>query len=222
MGLEADLTLQFSDEGRGASCQGKLTYDRLREKVMLDCANLKNELLFRYKTLDLNFELYLPGQKKVIRGNIFDLQFDPDVSVYLLPQDLYRALKPMLIEPRQARLTGWDHDAHRGQVLNSDLSPMGNRFKLNVLKNGRDNHPYLARTLLVTKQGDVPEETFYQQNGTPQVLIRRTDFIESKMADLKKKVFYPRVTEIQSLTTPRKTILIIRSARFWLHPKEWP
>ena len=206
MGLQADLTLQFSGENYSASCQGKLTYNRLREKVTLDCTNLKNDLLFSYKTMDDHFELSLPGQHKVIRGNIFDLQFDPDVSVHLMPQDLYRALKPTLIDLREARLKSWD----------------GETFRLSVLKRTENHASYLGRTLVVTKQGDVPEETFYTPDGTPNILIKRRDFMEIKMADIKNKIFYPRTTEIQSLTTPHKTTLIIRSAKFYLNPPEWP
>ncbi len=205
MGLSADLTLQFSSGGQSASCQGYLTYDRLKEKVTLDCYDLKKELLFSYKTLDQDFEIYLPAQNKVVRGNIFELQYDPDTRLHLRPLDLYRALKPMLVEDRQARVTDWKE----------------NTLKLNVLKES-DRETYVARSLLVAKNGDVPEEIFYTPGGKPSIKITRKDFTEIKMKDLKRKVPYPRITEILSLEENRKTVLIIRDAQFYLHPPEWP
>lgn len=205
MGLKADLTLQFVRDGQSASCQGQLVYDRLREKVSLDCYNLKNELLFNYQTHDEMFELYLPAQNRIVRGNIFELQYDPDLSIHLRPLDLYRALKPMLVEAEQARISEWQEDS----------------LKINITKETEGNE-YLARSLLVTKKGDVPEEVFYTPAGSPSVKITREDFMEVKMKDLKRKIPYPRITQILSLEESRKTTLIIRHAEFYLHPPAFP
>ncbi len=206
MGLSADITLQFVDHGQSASCHGTLTYDRLQEKVTLDCYNLKNKLLFSYQTLDQDFEIYLPAQNKVIKGDIFELQYDPDTHLQLRPLDLYRALKPMLIEEGQAHITDWKEDS----------------LKLNIFKKKDSGSSYLSRSLLVTKQGDITEEIFYTPAEQPSIKITRKDFADNKMKDLKRKVPYPRVTEILSLEEDRKTTLIIRDAQFYLHPQEWP
>jgi len=207
MGLSADMTLQFVDQGQSASCQGHLTYDRLQEKVTLECYNLKKELLFSYQTLDQTFEIYLPAQKRVVKGDIFELQYDPETHLQLRPLDLYRALKPMLIEEGQAHVTDWKEDS----------------LKLNVVKKKESgNSSYVSRSLLVTKQGDISEEVFFTPTEKPSIKITRKDFIEIKMKDLKRKVPYPRVTEILSLEEDRKTTLIIRDAQFYLHPQEWP
>jgi len=207
MGLTANLTLQFNEKGHSASCQGRLTYDRIKEKVTLDCYNLKKELLFSYQTLDQNFEVYLSSQNKVIRGDIFELQYDPDTHIQLRPLDLYRALKPILIEGTQTRVTDWSEDS----------------LRLNVIKN-KDPGPgnYISRSLLVTKKGDVIEETFYTPKEEPSIKITRRDFSEHKMKDLNRKVPYPKITEILSLEEDRKTTLIIREIKLYLHPQEWP
>lgn len=207
MGLNAEITLQFADQGKSASCQGHLTYDRLQEKVTLECYNLKKQLLFSYQTLDQDFEVYLPAQNKVIKGDIFELQYDPDTHLQLRPLDLYRALKPMLIEEGQARVTDWKDDSLRLNVFKKKESGDGT---------------YIARSLSITKYGDITEETFFTPAEKPSIKITRKDFTEIKMKDLKKKIPYPKVTEILSLEEDRKTTLIIREAQFYLHPLEWP
>jgi len=207
MGLNAEITLQFVDHGQSASCQGDLTYDRLQEKVTLECYNLRRELLFSYQTLDQDFEIYLPAQNKVIKGDIFELQYDPDTRLQLRPLDLYRALKPMLIEEGQARVTDWKEET----------------LKLNIFKKkDSGTGTYIARSLSVTKQGDITEEIFYTPTEKPSIKITRKDFMEIKMKDLKRKIPYPKVTEILSLEEDRKTTLILRDAQFYLHPQEWP
>lgn len=207
MGLSAEITLQFVDHGQSASCQGHLTYDRLQEKVTLECYNLKKELLFGYQTLDQDFEIYLPAQNKVVQGDIFKLQYDPDTHLQLRPLDLYRALKPMLIEEGQAHVTDWKE----------------NTLRLNIFKKKESGGgSYIARSLSVTKQGDITEEVFYTPAEKPSIRITRKDFLEIKMKDLKRKIPYPKITEILSLEEDRKTTLIIRDAQFYLHPLEWP
>ena len=203
-GFKAQVTLEFSNEFTRASCQGELTYSRIEEKAMLDCYNLKGKLLFSYTAKDEEFELYLPGTRKAIRGTIFAAKYSPEVSMHLEPLDLYRALKIIPVIPESAWLDGG-----------------GSKLRLSVQNTINRS---LARILEITPEGDVPHETFYRPDESPDIEIYRRDFKTYKVEGFRGKAHYPETIEIQSLQAPRKTRLTFRRMTFLkgLGPEDWP
>ena len=176
--LKAGLNLEFlTPRGRKIACRGELVYQRLDEKILLKGFNEKNELLFVFKTLDRNFELYLPLIAEDTRGSIFDLEDSPEIQSHLRALDLYRALKPGAIP--MERMTS--------------LPKRDGNVSIRI-KKGKSG-TLLSRELLVSPKGDVLEEVFYSPEGMPAVEITRSDFSEIRNKTLPKTVF-PRRIEI--------------------------
>ena len=176
--LKAGLNLEFfTPQGKKIICRGELAYQRLDEKILLKGFNEKNELLFAFKTLDRNFELYLPLISEDIHGSIFDLEDSPEIQSHLRGLDLYRALKPGAI-PVERMKTAWKKE---GAVL----------IKIKKGKTG----DLLSRELVVSPKGDVLQEVFYSAAGTPSTEILRGGFKEIKSKMISKS-FFPRRIEI--------------------------
>ncbi|MDD5226273.1 MAG: hypothetical protein PHV97_03690, partial [Candidatus Omnitrophica bacterium] len=103
--IRADVLLFFAKAGDpNAMCGGELLYQRLDERMFLTCVDARQELMFVFRTLDRRFDLYLPAQNTVYHGSIFDLEDSPDIESHLKARDLYRALKPMAVDPRRAKV----------------------------------------------------------------------------------------------------------------------
>jgi hypothetical protein len=103
--IRADVLLFFAKAGDpNAMCGGELLYQRLDERMLLTCVDARQELIFVFRTFDRRFDLYLPAQNTVYHGSIFDLEDSPDIESHLKARDLYRALKPMAVDPRRARV----------------------------------------------------------------------------------------------------------------------
>lgn len=182
--LKADVMMDFLIEKESkASCEGKLTYDRLDEKILLNCFDRQNQLVFSFKTDDRNFELYLPSQETIFSGNIFDLQDSPDIEAHLKPLDLYRALKPIAIPTGQSEIENWGRDTVTLKIFGKK------RFS-----------PYLSRRLFTTETGNVFKEIFYSFEEKPTVTIYRSRFHQFLIQDsrYRAKVLYPRLIEIES------------------------
>ncbi len=155
--LKAETEVLFiTAENQTASCQGTLLYNRLDEALRLDCFNDKAILIFTFKTLDRDFELYLPARKSLYQGDIFSLEDSPAIESHLRALDLYRALKPMLIQEENTSLD----QAEDGLI--------------SIQTNRPDDTPF--RQLTVSNQGDILSETYYAMDGNPSVEIKREDF----------------------------------------------
>lgn len=198
--LKAKLMVHFYQEGRQrASCLGQFLYDRIEEKAALSCVDHQNKLLFVFKTLDRQFELYLPAARAVYEGNIFVLSDSPDIESHLKPLDLYRALKPLAIPLDEAAVESQDKDYTGLKVYAK-----------------RHDKPYLARRLLATSEGDVPFEIYYSENEEPATIIRRSDYRKIPLPDegSKEKVVFPRQIEIESAARKNKTLLLFKKIEF--------
>ena len=191
IGLKADISFEFLfPEGRKAQCKGALAYQRLREKILLKGMNEKGELLFVFKTEDRDFEIFFPGENKSYRGNIFSLQDSPDIESALRPLDLYRALKPMIVQLGSAEIESRNDEGEHLAVRSEE----------------RETHP-VTRRLSVTKEGDVPQEIYYSADGKPEVTIQRFEFKTIHPAmDPSATIVFP--TEI-SLESPERHITVL-------------
>ncbi len=160
IGLKADLQIKFlSSESRQASCAGSLLYQRLDERILLQCFNAKNKLVFAFKTTDREFDLYLPSQETVYKGNIFSLEDSPAIESHLRPLDLYRAFKPMAI-PLEHTQTAPREDS---SVSLKVTRPAGEK-ELPV------------RDITVSAKGDIVSEAYYALSGKISVKIKRSEF----------------------------------------------
>jgi hypothetical protein len=177
--LKADLELKFENPSQGAeeSCQGKMTYQRLDEKLLLSCIDTDGNLLFQFRSEDRDFEFYLPPLKTVFQGNIFQLEDSPKIQSHLRALDLYRSLKPMTFSEAQSSLK----KEKNGNMLVEIRKASGNTN---------------LRTLLVSEEGDVLEETYWDKQSKPIVTIRRSEFKDTK--DEKKPFSFPRQILIES------------------------
>ncbi len=212
--LRADLTLRFeSPEGGGASCEGKLLYERLEEKILLECRDPEGRLQFIFKTADRNFEVYLPKSEEVYRGTIFDLKDSPKIESYLEPLDLYRALKLGTIPLEGAKVARWSET----------------KATIEIDRQGEEGGG-LARKLEVDETGLVGLETFYNREELPETLIRRSAFREVQQVGVGRErvIMFPFSIEIENPpapneTHPQKTILIFHQINFpaLLNEKEW-
>lgn len=207
--FKADLALDFLTEGgHQASCRGELIYHRLDEKLILECFNTQNELLFAFKTDDRQFELFLPAYDTVFFGNIFELEDSLDIETHLKPLDLYRALKPMALFLRQASIENWSHD------------------KIILRAYGKKHEgSYLARRMTTNHQGDVTKEIFYSFDEQPLVSIYRSNFQKFRLADSgsKKPITYPQQILIESDKTGQQTVLFLEKIHFFsrLENQDW-
>jgi hypothetical protein len=160
--IRADVFLFFAKAGDpNAMCGGELLYQRLDERMLLTCVDVQQELLFIFRTLDRRFDLYLPAQKTVYHGSIFDLEDSPDIESHLKARDLYRALKPLAVDPRRAKI-------ERTNSAITSLDVYGRNEKEGAL----------VRKLYLTPEGDVRGELFYNAEGHPVTEIQRYDFRE--------------------------------------------
>ena len=158
--IRADVLLFFATAGGSrAMCGGELLYQRLDERLFLSCVDSQKELVFAFRALDRRFDLYLPAQNTVYHGSIFDLEDSPDIESHLKARDLYRALKPMAVDPRRTKL----------EETNAAVT------SLNVYGQGAEKES-LVRKLYLTPEGDVRGEIFYDPKGRPVTEIQRYDF----------------------------------------------
>ncbi len=185
--FRADLEIRFSTaDGESASCRGKMAYHRLDEKILLECFSEHHELLFIFKTLDKNFDLYLPSQRALFRGSIFSLEDSPSIESRLRALDLYRALKPSAI-PLDAQIQPYP-------------DPAGPEKWLLRIYHSNKGDPFLARELAVTEEGDVVNETYYQPGlGGPGVRIERSQWARKGHSDsAAEEFFFPHKIRIES------------------------
>ncbi|MBN1689131.1 MAG: hypothetical protein JW893_08530 [Candidatus Omnitrophica bacterium] len=213
IGLQADLTLHFlTSQTFRASCRGEMLYHRLDEKILLNCFNDEEKLLFSFKSEDTNFSLYVPAEDLVYQGTIFDLEDSPDIESHLKPRDLYRGLKLAFIPRDKSEL----------------VYQNGNMTILNVQGDYRGT-PYLSRRLLINQTADVLEETYYDFEGNPTLDIRRSDFrsIEIPESGFDRKVVFPFRIELECLKKNHgeieKTILYFEKITFrpWIEETAW-
>lgn len=199
-GFKADLDLRFSVGGQGAACSGKMTYHRLEEKILLHCYDEHENLLFSFNTHDRNFELYLPAQKTLFKGDIFDLEDAGDIELHLKPIDLYRALKPMSLLAYQAEIEKNEKDS----------------VTVGVYRTQR-NQSQIIRQLQISPQGDVAKEIFFDSNQQPVVQIERNTFKERPVVDTgsKRKVIYPDELMIDVLDKDRHTDMKFKQIKFY-------
>ncbi|MBI4711264.1 MAG: hypothetical protein HY767_02230, partial [Candidatus Omnitrophica bacterium] len=178
-------------------CGGELLYQRLDERMFLTCVDARQELMFIFRTFDRRFDLYLPSQNTVYHGSIFDLEDSPDIESHLKARDLYRALKPMAVDPRRTQV----------ERTNSAIT------SLNVY--GRnENEGALVRKLYLTPEGDVRGELFYDSKKRPVTEIQRYDFRELRgQAGSYDSVIFPKKITITSPETKKG------SAIFFTHVK---
>lgn len=164
-GFQSMLTLRFKTEhGQSAECHGNITYLRLEEKIRIDCRNDEGIPVFLFQTQDVNFELFLPKQNKLYKGNIFDLDNNNDFHSHIKPFDIYRALKSMPFE--HSELTP-------GQIDENGVS-------LYLWKEARDIY-YMHRKLRIeASSGNVLEEYFYTVDNEIETSIFRSNFYEMR------------------------------------------
>lgn len=180
--IRAEILFFFAGSGNAsAMCAGELLYQRLDERMILLCANTQKELVFIFRTFDRRFDLYLPAQNTVYHGSIFDLEDSPDIESHLKARDLYRALKPLAIDPRRTKV-------ERSNSLVTQLD----------VYNPGDPNETLARRLYLTPEGDVRGEIYYGAKGRSVTEIQRYDF----------KEFRGRSGAYDSILFPKKITII--------------
>ena len=158
--LRGTLTMTFfSGDGATAQCDGRIIYDRFRERLLLECFNGKKEMLFALGAFDRNFELYLGASKTVFRGDILSLENSPEIESQLAPLELYRALKLGAIPAEDAEIEAQDQKTITLRVRARDGNP-----------------PYFSRILTAESNGEVPLETYFSPRGVPLAEIRRKDY----------------------------------------------
>ncbi len=190
--IRADVLLFFAKAGDpNALCGGELLYQRLDERMLLACVDTRQELMFIFRTFDRRFDLYLPSQKTVYHGSIFDMEDSPDIESHLKARDLYRALKPLAVDPRRARI----------ERTNSAIT------SLDVYSRG-DNQGTLVRKLYLTPEGDVRGELFYNPEKRPVTEIQRYDFQEIRgRVGAYDSIFFPKKITISSPETKKGSAL---------------
>jgi hypothetical protein len=190
--IRADVLLFFATaEGSRAMCGGELLYQRLDERLFLACVDSQNELVFAFRTLDRRFDLYLPAQNTVYHGSIFDLEDSPEIESHLKARDLYRALKPMAVDPRRTKI-------ERTNAIVTSLDVYGKK----------DGEETPTRKLYLTPEGDVRGEIFYDPKGRPVTEIRRYDF--KKLTDRGGSfgpVTFPKKITIASPKTKKESAI---------------
>lgn len=198
IGLTADVTLSFFNGNKeAATCKGNLAYQRLEERIFLDCSQPNGKLLFVLQTSDRHFELYLADLKTAYFGDIFDLIDSPDFESHLNPLDLYRALKPLSV-PRQGT-TLQEVNGVMYLAVHKDASPTS----------------YLERDLLGTREGDVYLERYYETAGEVQLIIRRSDF-RTVFKEKKTEIVFPHRIHVETLKEGRATTIDFNRISFAL------
>jgi hypothetical protein len=190
--IRADVLFFFAGSGNSSTmCGGELLYQRLDERMMLVCADTQKNLAFVFRTFDNRFDLYLPGQNTVYHGSIFDLEDSPDIESHLKARDLYRALKPMTVDPRRTRI-------ERTNSLVTSLD----------VYSQKDATGTLVRKLYLTPEGDVRGEIYYGTNGRSVTEIQRYDFKEFRgRSGTYDSIIFPKKITIVSPETQKGSAL---------------
>jgi len=186
--IRADVLLFFAKAGDpNAMCGGELLYQRLDERMLLTCVDARQELMFVFRTLDRRFDLYLPSQKTLYHGSIFDLEDSPDIESHLKARDLYRALKPMAVDPRRTKV----------ERINSVITSLD-------VYSRKDDEEALVRKLYLTPEGDVRGELFYDSKERPVTEIQRYDFREFRgQVGAYDSIIFPKKITITSPATKK-------------------
>ena len=186
--IRAEVLFFFAGSGNSsAMCGGELLYQRLDERMFLSCVDTQKELVFAFRTLDRHFDLYLPSQNTVYHGSIFDLEDSPDIESHLKARDLYRALKPLTVDPRRTKV-----ERTNSLVTNLDV----------YSQNGAEGA--LVRRLYLTPEGDVRGEIYYGANGRSVTEIQRYDFKEFRgHVGIYDSIIFPKKITIVSPETQK-------------------
>ena len=177
--FKADVSLRFSTPAAAqASCRGHLLYKRLDEKILLECFDSAAKSLFIFKTEDKNFQLYLPAQKSIFSGTLFDLEDSPDIESHLKPLDLYRALKPASLSTSEIILRHQEKNLTELKVRSTGMAHV------------------TVRRLIVTKDGDVINEAYYNSKG--KIILKIVRALFKKENNGREKVSFPRQIKIIS------------------------
>jgi len=198
--FESKVSLTFlSQNERKGTCEGSLIYHRLDEKLLLQCHEPNGKLAFILKTSDFHFSLYLPMQKTLVEGNIFDLAGSRDIDSFLKARDLYRALKPEVLLKRNTKLVGHEENKTTLEVYGNHLG-----------------HGWLKRKMKVNREGDILEEVFYARDKTPITRIKRSSFKKIKTPNLatSRYVFFPKEIEISEEKTGQSSHLLFKDLVF--------
>jgi len=186
--IRADVLLFFAKTGDpNAMCGGELLYQRLEERMFLTCVDTRQELLFIFRTFDRRFDLYLPAQNTVYHGSIFDMEDSPDIESHLKARDLYRALKPLAVDPRRTKV----------ERTNSAITSLD-------VYGRNESEGDLIRKLYLTPEGDVRGEIFYAPDKRPVTEIQRYDFLEVRgRAGVYDSIIFPKKVTIMSPETKK-------------------
>lgn len=186
--IRADVLLFFAKTGNpNAMCGGELLYQRLEERMFLTCVDARQELLFIFRTFDRRFDLYLPAQNTVYHGSIFDMEDSPDIESHLKARDLYRALKPLAVDPRRTKI-------ERTNSVITSLDVYGRN----------EGESSLVRKLYLAPEGDVRGEIFYDPDKRPVTEIQRYDFREIRgRAGAYDSIIFPKKVTIMSPETKK-------------------
>lgn len=208
--IRANLTIYFSSKNDvKASCNGKLLYNRLDEKILLKCSDVKDQLVFVFKAADSEFDLYIPEKKTIFKSTIFDLENSPEIESHLKPLDLYRALKPMTFDPKRTDI----------EKKHSSLGETLYVYGKNLEKR------YLSRSLIVTEKGEVLEEIYYSFNEIPITKIERFAFekIFAEEANSKISFFFPKKIKVQSIPENKTSVFIFEKVTplFSFKKEDW-
>jgi hypothetical protein len=196
--IRADVLLFFAKAGDpSAMCGGELLYQRLDERMFLSCVDTRQELVFAFRTLDRRFDLYLPAQNTVYHGSIFDLEDSPDIESHLKARDLYRALKPMAVDPRRAKV----------ERTNSAITSLD-------VYGPKGAEGALVRKLYLTPEGDVRGEIFYGAKGRPVTEVQRYDFREIRgHVGTFDSIIFPKKITIVSPETQKGSAIFFTQVR---------
>jgi hypothetical protein len=196
--IRADVLLFFAKAGNpGAMCGGELLYQRLDERMFLSCVDTRKELVFLFRTLDRRFDLYLPAKNTVYHGSIFDMEDSPDIESHLKARDLYRALKPMAVDPRRTKV----------ERVNSAITSLD-------VYGPQGAEDILVRKLYLTPEGDVRGEIFYDAHGHPVTEVQRYDFQELRgHVGSFDSVIFPKKITIVSPETQKGSAIFFTKVR---------
>lgn len=196
--FEADIQLDFFVSSKpAASCQGTILYQRLDEKILLHCSSNDQKQLFIFQTNDRDFSLYLPAQKSLIVGSIFDLEDSPDISSHLKPRDLYRSLKPERIPvERPVRF-----------FLKED--------SLSVLRiPNKNNLSLIERELWVRSPGKIEQELYFNSQGENFLTITRSQYEKQNIQGTNQKASLPyQIIITRSDEDKRSTKLTLKNVK---------
>lgn len=196
--IRAEVLLFFAVSGDSrAMCGGELLYQRLDERMLLPCVDSEKNLVFVFRTFDDRFDLYLPSQKTVYHGSIFDMEDSPDIESHLKPRDLYRALKPLAFDPEHTVIER--HDTV-GTTLNVYRDQEGGKS--------------VTRRLYLTSEGDVLGEIYYDADERPLTQVQRYDFQEiPAKVGLFRSIFFPKKITILSPLTRKGSAIFFTNVK---------